>query len=91
MISDYGKILTGLIDNISGFRNLRPSASRNAHLMGLIAETVEVIHLLRTDVLEYVKNHNGLYIFGRTSTHIDAKDPRYSKWNWHKNGKIGGR
>ena len=41
--------------------------------------------------MEYVKNHNGLYIFGRTSTHIDAKDPRYSKWNWHKNGKIGGR
>lgn len=67
MISDYGKILTGLIDNISGFRNLRPSASRNAHLMGLIAETVEVIHLLRTDVLEYVKNH----IVLETGWHID--------------------
>lgn len=67
MISDYEKVLTGLIDDISGFRNLRPSASRNAHLLGMIAETAEVIHLLRTDVLEYVRSH----IVLETSWHID--------------------
>lgn len=54
---DYDKLLTGLIENISGFRKKRPSASLNVHLLGLIAETAEVIRLLRSGVLEYVRHH----------------------------------
>ena len=67
MTSDYGKIVTGLIESISGFRKKRPSASRKVHLVGLIAETAEVIHLLRSGVLEYVRRH----IVLETSWHID--------------------
>lgn len=64
---DYDKIVTGLLESISGFRKKRPSASRKVHLVGLIAETAEVIHLLRSGVLEYVRRH----IVLETSWHID--------------------
>lgn len=53
--SEYNKILTGLIESVSGLRERRPSAGRGLLVKSLAADTVEVVDGLEHDVLERVK------------------------------------
>lgn len=51
---DLNSILTGLFEKLSGFSKERPHAGQKYRLMGITAEYVNVIRLLRTEVLTRV-------------------------------------
>ena len=51
---DFNTILSGLFEKLSGFSKERPHAGQKYRLMGIMAEYVEVIRQLRTEVLTRV-------------------------------------
>ena len=51
---DFNTILSGLFEKLSGFSKERPHAGQKYRLMGIMAEYVEVIRQLRTEVLARV-------------------------------------